>query len=133
MITFNDILQSAGVDSRAVRLARHQDSRAPGGSIYGVWKLPDGPRRVEEYQSIQKRDVFKVGEFVASFVVTPPPRNETLFIGLYKVASVGTCEAGTIEPMTGIDATGFYEYGMAYDDRLDEYKDRLSVGWGAGA
>lgn len=133
MITFNHILQSAEVDPKAVRLARHQDSRAPGGSIYGVWKLPDGPRRVEEYQSIQKRDVFKVGEFVASFVVTPPPRNETLFIGLYKVGSVGTCEAGTIEPITGIDATGFYEYEMAYDDRLNEYKDRLSVDWGASA
>lgn len=96
-----------------------------------MWKLPDGPRRVEEYQSIQARDVFSVGEFVASFVVTPPPRKETLFIGLYKVGSAATCEAGTIEPMTGIDATGFYEYEMAHDDRLDEYKDRLSVDWGA--
>jgi hypothetical protein len=35
-----------------------------------------------------------VGGFVASFVVMPPPRSETLFIGLYKVLALGKCEAG---------------------------------------
>jgi hypothetical protein len=132
VITFNDILQSAGVDPGAVRLARHQDSRAPGGSIYGVWRLPHGPSLVERYQSLQKRDVFRVGEFVASFVVTPPPRSETLFIGLYKVCSAGRCAPGTIEPLTRMDAAGFCQYELAYDDRLGEYKDRLSVDWGGG-
>ena len=34
------------------------------------------------------------------------PRNETLFIGLQKVGSVGRYEAGTIDPMTEIDTTG---------------------------
>ena len=54
MITFNDVLRSAGVDPSVVRLARHQDTRARGRSIYAIWKSPDGPEPVEQYQAIQK-------------------------------------------------------------------------------
>jgi hypothetical protein len=120
------------VDPATVHLARHQDARAPGRSIYAIWKSPGGQKLVEAYQEIQAHDRFDVGGFVASFVVTPPPRNETLFIGLYQVLSLGTCEAGTREPLTEIDATGLHHYAMAYDNRLDEYKDRLTVDWGPG-
>ena len=84
---------------------------------------PSNPGRV---------DRFEVGGFVASFVVTPPPRSETLFIGLYEVLTRGECEAGSREPFTGIDVTGLYRYEMAYDNRLDEYKERLVVDWGPG-
>jgi hypothetical protein len=116
-----------------VHLARHQDTRARGRSIYAIWKSPDGPKLVEEYQAVQNRDRFPVGGFVASFVVTPPPSSETLFIGLYKVLSVGRCGPGSREALTGIDITGHYRYAMVYDDRLDEYKERLVVDWGPGA
>jgi hypothetical protein len=85
LITFNDVLRSAGVDPVDVHLARHQDARTRGRSIYAIWKSPDGPKLVQEYQAVQTHDRFTVGGFVASFVVTPPARNETLFIGLYKV------------------------------------------------
>jgi hypothetical protein len=132
VITFNDVLRSAGMDPGKVRLARHQDTRARGRSIYAIWKSPDGPELVEQYQAIQKYDRFEVGGFVASFVVTPPPRSETLFIGLYVVLARGECAAGSREPFTGIDVTGLYRYEMAYDDRLDEYKERLVVDWGPG-
>jgi hypothetical protein len=130
VITFNDVLHSAGIDPGKVRLARHQDTRTRG--IYAIWKSPDGPQLVEQYQAIQKYDRFEVGGFVASFVVTPPPRSETLFIGLYEVLARGECEAGSLEPFTGIDVSGLYRYEMAYDDRLDEYKERLVVDWGPG-
>jgi hypothetical protein len=60
------------------------------------WKIfNERPQLVEEYPAVQDRDRFEVGGFVASLVVTPPPRNETLFIGLYEVRSVGRCGAGT--------------------------------------
>lgn len=133
MITFNNVLSSVGVDPINVHLARHQDTRARGRSIYAIWKSPDGPKLVEEYQAVQNRDRFPVGGFVASFVVTPPPSSETLFIGLYKVLSVGRCGPGSREALTGIDITGHYRYAMVYDDRLDEYKERLVVDWGPGA
>ena len=133
MLTFNDVLHSAGVDPGKVRLARHQDARARGRSIYAIWKSPGGRELVEQYQAIQERDRFEVGGFVASFVVTPPPRSETLFIGLYQVLARGQCEAGSREPFTGIDVTGLYQYEMANDSRMDEYKERLVVDWGPGA
>ena len=133
MITFNDVLRSVGVDPAQVHLARLQDTRVRGRSIYAIWTSPDGPQLVEEYQAVQDRERFGVGGFVASFVVTPPPRNETLFIGLYEVRSVGRCRAGSVEAITGIDVTGLYRYEMVADDRLDEYKERLVVDWGLGA
>ena len=132
MITFNDVLRSAGLDPATVHLARLQDSRVRGHSIYTIWKSPGGPQLVEEYLSVQGRDRFEVGGFVASFVVTPPPRNETVFTGLYEVRSVTTCEQGSIEAITDIDVSGLYRYEMAHDDRLDEYKERLVVDWGPG-
>jgi hypothetical protein len=132
LITFNDVLRSAGVDPARVRLARHQDTRTPGRSIYATWKSPGGPEQVEEYQAVQDRDRFEVGGFVAGFLVTPPPRNETLFIGLYQVLSVARCESGSREALTGIDVTGLYRYEMARDGRLDEYKERLVIEWGPG-
>jgi hypothetical protein len=86
--------------------------------MYAVSKSPGGREQLEEYQAVQARDRFEVGGFVASFLVTPPPRNETLFIGLYEVLSAGRCEPGSREALTGIDVTGLYRYQMAYDDRL---------------
>jgi DNA ligase D-like protein (predicted 3'-phosphoesterase) len=52
-----------------------------------------------------------------------------LFIGLYEVLSVGRCEPGSLDTLTGIDVTGEYRYEMAYDARLDEYFDlRIQAG-----
>jgi hypothetical protein len=132
VITFNDVLHSAGVDPSKVRLARHQDARPRGRSIYAIWKSPGGRELVEQYQAIQKQDRFEIGGFVASFVVTPPPRSETLFIGLYEVLARGECEAGRREPFTRSDVTGRYLYEMTHDSRMDEYKERLVVDWGPG-
>ena len=133
MISFNDVLRSEGVDPATVRLARHQDTRAPGRSIYAIWKSPGGPELVEAYQAVQAREVFEIGGLVASFVVTPPPRNETLFIGLYQVHALGTCEAGERDPLSGADISGVHRYELARDPRLDEYVGRLAVDWGQGA
>lgn len=132
MITFNDVLRLAGVDPGHVRLARHQDSRIRGRSIYTVWKSRGGPELLEEYQAVQAREVFEIGGFVASFVVTPAPRNDTLFIGLYAVRGVGKCEVGQRDPISGADVSGYYRYELARDSRLDEYKGRLAVDWGLG-
>lgn len=132
MITFNDVLRSAGMDPGVVQLARHQDARVRG-HIYAIWRSPGGPELVEEYQAVQDRERFDVGAYVASFAVTPPPRKETLFIGLYHVGPVRRCEPGRREAITGIDVSGLYCYEMDRDHRLDEYKERLVVDWGPGA
>jgi hypothetical protein len=80
VITFNDVLESAGVDPGKVLLARHHDRRSQQGSIYEIWMRPNGPAVVEEYQRIQRLPRSKSvqdGGSVASFVVTPD--KETLF------------------------------------------------------
>jgi len=133
ILNFNHVLAAAAVDPETVRLARHQDHRIPGRSIYGMWISDGGQQWVEKYQAIQARDVFKGSQYLASFVVTPPPWNETLFIGLYEISSPRTCEAGETDPLTGADIEGFLEYGLIPDDRLDAYRGRLCIDWGDSA
>src|SRR2546430_17321628 len=83
VITFNGIPRSAGFDPTRVRLVRHLDTGRRDPTIYAAWRSANGRHLVEEYQRIQSRTVFRIGDVVASFVVTPHPRNETLFMGLY--------------------------------------------------
>lgn len=132
MITFNDVLRSAGVEPSTVRLVRHLDTARREPSIYAAWRSAEGRKVVEQYQRIQARRVFRVGELVASFVVTPRPRSETLFVGLYKVTGISTCEPGARDPIYGDDVTGMNRYDMTYDDSLAPYVERLSIDWGAG-
>jgi hypothetical protein len=103
--TFNEVLVAAGVDPAHVVLARHHDTRALGGSIYQIWKRPGGRDDVEDYQATQSRNVFPVGGYVASFIVTPPPQGETLFIGLYQVRGRGKRPVGKRDPVVGIDVS----------------------------
>jgi hypothetical protein len=66
VLTFNDILHTEGIDPRRVRLVRHGDTRARAPSLYEVWR--SDPKRLERYQEIQSREVFEIGEILASFV-----------------------------------------------------------------
>lgn len=86
MITFNDVLRSAGVDPAMVQLARLQDKRVQGRGIYAIWKSPGGPQVVEEYFSVQAHDRFDVGGLVASFVVT---LSRPGFVGGYDALASG--------------------------------------------
>lgn len=132
VITFNDVLRAAGFEPKSVRLVRHLDTGRREPTIYAAWRSPNGRQLVEEYQRIQSRRVFRIGEIVASFVVTPRPRNETLFIGLYQVTAIGKCEAGTRDPIYGDDVAGMNRYDLTYDDALEDYVERLSIVWGPG-
>lgn len=131
MLTFNDVLADGGVDASAVRLVRHQVARRP--SPYAVWKSgPNGPDRLAAYQAVQSNRRFEVGDFLASFVVTPPPRNETLFIGLFKVNGISDDRGTLTDPIYGHEFEG-WQYEVAEDPRLSNYVGRLVVDWGAGA
>jgi integrase len=76
MIMFNDILRLEGLDPETVRLVRHGSTQV---SLYEIWRTD--PQLLEGYQAIQSRNVFNAGDKLASFVVTPHPRRETLFVG----------------------------------------------------
>jgi GIY-YIG catalytic domain len=131
VITFNDILRIEGIDPRQVRLVRHLDNRVRNPSLYEVWR--SAPKLLEEYQAVQSRDVFKVGEILASFVVTPRPRRETLFIGLYLMRAVRPAPKGSRDPILGVDVSGKYLYTIEAIGELSEYVGRLTIHWGVGS
>jgi hypothetical protein len=131
LLTFNDILAIEGIDPARVRLVKHQDARARTPSLYEVWL--SNPTRLERYQEIQHREVFKVEEILASFVVTPSPRRETLFIGLYPVEAVGRAPRGSRDPILGHDVGGMYRFSIGPRlSSLSDYVGRLTIDWGSG-
>jgi len=133
VLTFNDVLRSEGIEPAKVRLVRHIDTSRRSPTIYAAWRSPNGRRLVETYQRIQRRNVFSVGDFVAGFVVTPRPRSETLFIGIYLVTARGKCEAGARDPIYGNDVAGMNRYDLVRDAKLARYEEHLSIDWGPGA
>jgi hypothetical protein len=132
VITFNDILRSEGIDVTHVRLVRHLDTGRRDPTIYAAWRSPNGRQLVEEYQRIQARRVFHIGDIVASFVVTPRPRPETLFLGLYHVTGVNLCGPDARDPIYGNNVAGLHRYDLTRDKGLAQYVDRLSIDWGRG-
>ena len=95
---------------------------------YDLWRGGDG--RLELYQRIQEREVFDVGDLIASFVVTPG--GDTLFIGLFRVDSIGVTPPGTIDPVLRQDRTSLHLYDIQREDRLSEYVGHLVIEWGKG-
>ena len=94
MIEFNTFLESEGISPAEVKLVRHQDNRLPGSPTpYQMWRAADG--RLDLYQKIQRRPVFKGARLLASFVATP--FSETLFVGIYEVRGVGTAALGQLD------------------------------------
>jgi hypothetical protein len=133
-LSFNDALRAVSIDPSRVRLARHQDARGfRFRSLYAAWISAGGEALVEEYQRVQSKPRFDRVDYVASFVVTPAPGNETVFIGLYRVKGRSTCPPGMRDVYTDTDVGGLYWYDLERDGRLDLYRDRLVIDWGPGA
>jgi hypothetical protein len=128
MLTFNDLLCLEGVDPGQVRLVRHQDNRLKAGRLYEAWR--NDRSTFERYQSAQKRDVFDVGDLLASFIVTEA-RN-TVFVGLYQVAGIGPCPAGIVDALTGVDLSGHQSYDLRLLEQLGDYTDKIVIDWGPG-
>lgn len=128
MLTFNDLLALEGVDPRTIRLVRHQDHRLGSGRLYETWR--ERREAFEAYQSVQSRDLFPVGDVLASFVVTET--GKTVFVGLYAVEDVGTCPPGTTDPLLLDDVSGQVRYELRLLDELTTYRNKVVIEWGAG-
>lgn len=127
MIKFNSLLCDEGLSPTDVKIVRHRDPRHSGRPTpYELWRAADG--RLDLYQSIQRRAVFKGARLLASFVTTP--LNETLFVGLYAVDGVGTAATGLLDPISGEDVGGFHLYDLSLATELAEYRGRLIIEWG---
>lgn len=128
MLTFNDLLTLEGVDPKQVRLVRHQDRRLRPGRLYEVWR--NDRTGFEAYQGTQSRDVFPIDAFLASFIVTDAEK--TVFVGMYRVDSVGSCPTGTTDALLNIDVSGQFRYELQPLEGLSDYRNRLVIDWGAG-
>jgi hypothetical protein len=127
VLTFNLLLDAEGILPSQTRLIRHQDQRGSSGCTpYHLWKAGDGS--FERYQSIQSRERFEVGGWLASFVVTP--FGETLFAGMYRVTGLGVAAEGETDPVGGHDVAGLHEYVIEPVAALAEHVGRLIIEWG---
>ncbi len=129
MLTFNDLLALEGIDTAKVRLVRHQDGRLGAGRLYESWR--NDRDAFEDYQSVQSRDVFPVGDLLASFVVTEA--RKTVFVGMYRVDGVSNCPTGSTDALLKHDISGQFKYDLHLVDDLAEYQDMVVIEWGAGA
>ena len=132
-ITFNVVLQSAGISLADVRLIRHKDNRAARGrSPYELWR--DKPAEFESYQATQH--IARRGMFTAPFwaVFIANLNDETMFAGLYSAKYLGLIPADRPRPhMDGTDAAGSLDlYELAAQDKLADLKGRLFIEWGPG-
>ncbi|MBI5770279.1 MAG: GIY-YIG nuclease family protein [Verrucomicrobia bacterium] len=124
---FNLLLRDAGLDPADVKLVRHQDRRVPPERMpYELWRAGT----FELYQRIQGKPRFAGAKAIASFVATP--LDETLFVGLYVVKSVGVVPSGTIDPSTLTESHGANFYELEAAPALAELRGRLIIDWGDG-
>ena len=128
MLTFNDLLELEGIDTAKVRLVRHQDRRLGPGRLYEAWRHDRDA--FDAYQSVQRKNVFGVGDLIASFVVTEA--RKTVFVGLFEVAEVDTCPPGSIDALIGHDVSGYVRYDLRLGEALLDYQDKVVIDWGPG-
>ena len=124
MLTFNTLLEDAGLKPEEVKLARHKDNRYKV-TPYSVWR--NDPDAFLTYNRIQKPKKFDKANFIASFVVSPA--DETLFTGIYQIGYVGVVPRGTVCPVSGADKyrseAVFYE--LSPTDCLAEYQGLVII------
>jgi hypothetical protein len=123
VLTFNDLLVLEGLDPAQVRLVRHQDNRLRPGRLYEAWR--NSRDIFEDYQSVQSKNRFPVGDLLASFVVTEA--RKTVFAGLYRVVGVETLPAGSVDVLIRHDTSGHFKYDLQLVDELTEYRDRAVI------
>jgi len=130
---FNTLLTASGFDVGDVRLLRHKDARAEKGRTpYELWR--DNRPMFDQYQSTQGKvheSKLRVS-YWASFIGTP--KNETLFVGIYKVKSKKLLENDVPRPhMGGLDLAGScHIYDLELNTGMNDLIGRLLIDWGLG-
>lgn len=130
MLTLNLLLQSAGIAPEHTRLARHKGNGINGRTAFDLWLAKNGS--FERYQSIQSKERFDVGEWLASFVVSRI--GETIFAGLYKVLAIGPMDdPDAKDPLGDHSVAECHLYTLERQEVLSDLEGRLVIDWGPGA
>ena len=120
-MTFNALLEDAGLDPGTVKMARHQDTGKRVKVIpYSVWRSDKGAYLT--YNQVQKREKFSKADFIAAFVVTPA--KETLFTSIFRNNGVGEVPEDTYCPVIfqNRHGTASVFYDLEKLDLLAEYQ-----------
>jgi hypothetical protein len=128
VLALENLLTPFGFDqSRPTKLVRHKDKRLDVDLLYRAGQF-------EEYQSLQKREVFSNCKTLISFVGRSG--THALFVGIYHVVRVEGPKAHALSidfKFPEMDVSNHYLYTLERDRRFDELQGRLVIDWGAGA
>ena len=133
MLTFNQLLNAAGLDPADVRLVRHRDPRAQRAVFEAAM---NADQRFDEYQESQGAELvitqFRATTYLAAFVVEPIT-SETIFAGIWERLG----ERPPPVPGTPISLSGTTAGSVAFEtrrsDALADYRGRIVIEWGDGA
>ncbi|MBD8872478.1 GIY-YIG nuclease family protein [Rhodanobacter sp. DHB23] len=128
MLTFNALLESAGISPKETRMARHQRKRGElGVTPADLWRKEDGS--FKRYQDYQSEDKFGDAKYIANFV--PGPVGETLFVGLYRVLSKSICKDPSLTcPISGHSVLEHQFYETERVEAMDPFIGKVVVEWG---
>jgi hypothetical protein len=130
MLTFNLLLEAAGIPAKQTQLVRHKGKGTRRRTAYDLWKAEDGT--FERYQCIQSKPRFREGGWIASFVRSP--FGETIFVGLYRIKSVGAMDRpDALDPLGEHPVADCLLYDLEKVDVLRDLEGKLLVDWGLGA
>lgn len=128
MLTFNQLLEKAGLPPAQTRVVRHLGQRGPlGKSPADLWRAGDGS--FERYLEFQSDAVFGDAKYLAVFV--PLVNGATTFVGLYRVLSKAmVTDPSWTCPFGGQSVIDHHWYTTERMDLLDAYVGKLVIEWG---
>lgn len=133
MLRFNQLIATAGLDPKSVRLLRHRDSNAKiHRALYDAGV--SGDARFAQYQERQGTpqviEHFRAASYLAGFVAEPLSQS-TVFVGIWARLDERAERKGNpfaADPPT----SAAIEFNTQRVELFDEYCGRLVVEWGEG-
>ena len=131
MESFNELLESVGINPSSVKLVRNTRKMGKRDVVWGYWSRGEVDV-FEKYQRFQRRDKFRNADFIASFISSD--EGETVFVGVYEIKGYQDAKGCEICPITGNELTP--ERNVIYDlERLtflNNHIGSLKIDWGDG-
>lgn len=121
MITIQELLYNRGLDRKApIKLVRHKDRRI---DLYNMYRTERNA--FLDYQSTQRRDVFKDVDYIVSFI----GENGILarFIGVYKITGMERVK-GELN-IGNSDFSYSFKYFMEEVEGYEDLKERVIIRW----
>lgn len=119
-----ELVKMRGLDSKAVKLIRHQELTYDINMLYKTGFIND-------YQSVQSKDIFKGCQYILSFLGVEATK--AIYIGAYKKISMTQTEVNSLPidyPYKEHGIGNYYRYKFEKIDLLEDMVDRLVIEWG---